>query len=339
MIRCVKDLSPDLGYRELPLKRSRYRFLDLSLEIRSNSCSLRRLVDGIYGAFSFSEVGPETIVSYLLEEMEDTKTPYRTIDPGFDSFLCSDFGRAVSFWGAQLMCNHLFRLPSLFIHGAVLESAGRAFVFTGPSGGGKTTFILSLGEEGFSFYSDEFAPLSLSGGEIHPFPRSLFLGREQLDQPAVPKELPSFLDYQEKKPGDQDPPRRFILSPERIFAVLGRGAIPPAAFCFLDGFSDRGTTTQPLSAGQALERLLPLIVNTPYLSFRAADPAIEMLVATLSRAPAYLIYPGPPDEDPAVRARIIKELAKGIPEGLKELKAIGRRCGEILRQRNSLCQK
>lgn len=204
---------------------------------------------------------------------------------------------------------------------------------------GGRPLLFSHWGEGFSFYSDEFAPFSLSGGEIYPFPRALFLGQEHLDRPAVPKELPFFLDYQEKKSGDLEPPRRFILSPGKIFPSLGRGPIQPAAFCFLDGFSDRVTTTRPLPAGQALERLLPLTVNTPYLSPLAADPAIEMLVAILLRVPAYLIYPGPPDEDPAARARIIKGLAKGTPEGLEELKAIGGRCREILRQRNSLCQK
>lgn len=167
MIRCVKDLSPELEYRDLPLKRSRYRFLDLSLEIRSNSRSLSSLADGIYGAFRSSETGPETIVTYLLEEMEDFETPYRTIDPGFDSFLCSDPGRAVSFWGAQMMCNHLFRLPFLFIHGAVLESAGRAFIFIGQSGGGRPLL--------FSLWGGRVSRFILTNSLLSPSPEEKFI--------------------------------------------------------------------------------------------------------------------------------------------------------------------
>ena len=276
MIRCVKDLSSELPSDvPRPVKR-RYRFLDRFLELRSNSPALAELADAIYGSFRSLEPGPAAAVTYLLEDGGDPETPYRTIDPGFDSFLCSDPDRAVSFWGAQLMCDHLFRLPFLFVHGAALEKAGRVFVFAGESGAGKTTSILALGKEGFSFFSDEFAAVSLSGGEVHPFPRSLLLGREHLVRSGVPGELPFFFDYQEQRPGDSEPPRRFILAPEKVFPAVGQTPAPPAAFCLLDGFSDTATTTRPLPAGRALEMILKLTVNTGYLdpagAFRAVEP-------------------------------------------------------------------
>lgn len=335
MIRCVKDLSLELPSDDpRPVKR-RYRFLDRFLEIRSNSPALAGLADAIYGSFRSLEPGPASAVTYLLEEGEDPETPYRTIDPGFDSFLCSEPGRAVSFWGAQLTCDHLFRLPFLFLHGAALEKSGRVFVFAGESGGGKTTLILALGKEGFSFFSDEFAPLSLEGGEVHPFPRALLLGRENLGRPGVPGELPFFLDYQEQRPGDPEPPRRFILAPEKVFPAIGQTPAPPAAFCFLDGFSDSGTSARPLEAGRALESLLKLTVNTGYLDPASGSRAVETLTGLLSRVPAFLLRPGPPGEEPAARARVIEDLAAGSPVGVGDLEKIGRRCWEILEQEQS----
>ncbi len=331
MIKCVKDISPELKYPGPWPERRRYRFLKLGLETQSNSPALAGLIETIYGSFRSSKPAPASAVTYLLEDGKDRETPYRTIDPGYDSFLCSDPGRAVSFFGAQLMCNHLYRLPFLFIHGAALEKAGRVFIFAGESGGGKTTFILSLGREGFSFYSDEFAPLSLGGGGVYPFPRALLLGPEHLDRFAADGELPFFLDYQEKSK-NLEPPRRHILAPGKVFTAIGQTPAPPAAYCFLDGFSERATTARPLAAGEALERLLKLAVNTRYLAPSAAGPAIETLVAALSRVPAYRLRPGPPDEEPGKRARIIEGLAAGAPVGAGDLEKIGRRCLAILEQ-------
>ncbi len=332
MIRCVKDLSLELPSDDPRLVKRSYRFLDRFLEIRSNSPALAELADAIYGSFRSLEPSPASTVTYLLEDGGDRETPYWTIDPGFDSFLCSDPDRAVSFWGAQLTCNHLFRLPFLYVHGAALEKAGRVFVFAGESGAGKTTFILALGGRGFSFFSDEFAAVSLSGGEVHPFPRSLLLGWEHLDRLAPPGELPFFLDYQEKRPGDAEPPRRFILAPEKVFPAIGQSPAPPAAFCLLDGFSDTATTARPLPAGRALEIILKLTVNTGYLAPAEALRAVEMLTGLLSRVPAFLLRPGPPGEDPADRARVIEELAAGSPVGVGDLEKIGRRCRAILEQ-------
>ncbi len=331
MIKCVKDISPeaDKELRALP-PGAGYRFLGRSFEVRSNSARLLRSVDDIYGAFRSPESLSDPVVTYLLEDSADRDTPYRTIDPGFDSFLCSDPERTISFWAAQLMRDHLFRLPFLFVHGAALKKAGRVFVFAGESGAGKTTFILSMGNEGFSFFSDEFAPISLDGGGVYPFPRALLLGQEHLDRLGVSAGLPFFLDHQEKTPGDAEPPRRFVLGPERVFPALGPAPGPAAAFCFLDGFSDTATYASPLEAGRALEMLLTMTVNTGYLDPAGASRAVETLTGLLSRVPAYLIRPGRPDEAPADRARIIEELAAGSPTGRGDLEKIARRCREIL---------
>lgn len=331
MIKCVKDISREAEreLRALP-PGAGYRFLGRPFEVRSNSSRLLKLVDDIYGAFRSPASLTDPVVTYLLEDGAERETPYRTIDPGFDSFLCSDPERTVSFWAAQLMRDHLFRLPLLFVHGAALEKSGGVFVFAGQSGAGKTTFILSLGGEGFSFFSDEFAPISLDGCGVHPFPRSLLLGREHLDRPAVPAELPFFLDYQEKNPGEPEPPRRFILGPEKVFPALGQEPVPPAAFCFLDGFSGTATAARPLEAGRALELLLKLAVNTGCLDSASGSRAVETLAGLLSRVPAYLIRPGPPDEVPTDRARAIGELAAGSPVGVGDLEQIARCCRQIL---------
>jgi hypothetical protein len=58
-----------------------------------------------------------------------------------------------------------------------------------------------------------------------------------------------------------------------------------------------------------------------------------MLIELLSRIPAYLLRPGPADEDPAARTGLLGELVSGQPAEVEDLAAIGRRCREILEQK------
>ncbi len=338
MIKCVKDLAPELEEcrrDRLPFERG-YRFLDYPFEIKSNSQPLADLCDHIYEGFRADRPTRRPSVFYLLEDPADPLTPYLAIDPGYNTFLCSETSQAVSFWGAQLTCNHLYRLPFLFIHAAVLDRDGRGLVFAGPSGSGKTSFVLSLAGKGFSFCSDEFAPLSLDGGEVYPFPRSLLLGRESLSRLPGVGELPYFLDDQERRPGEAGPPRRYILAPGRVFSAIGDSPVPPAALFVLDGFADTATSARPLAAGRALELLVKMAVNTSFLDPSAAGAAVEALVAILSRAPAYLLRPGPPGENPAIRAGMLEGLAAGRPVEAEDLEAIGKKCREILKSRSGI---
>ena len=59
------------------------------------------------------------------------------------------------------------------LHAGAVAHAGRAWLLAGPSGAGKTTLTLALLERGFPLLSDDFAPLALATGLVHPFPKSL----------------------------------------------------------------------------------------------------------------------------------------------------------------------
>jgi hypothetical protein len=59
------------------------------------------------------------------------------------------------------------------LHAGAVAHAGRAWLLAGPSGAGKTTLALALLERGFPLLSDDFAPLELATGLVHPFPKSL----------------------------------------------------------------------------------------------------------------------------------------------------------------------
>jgi len=67
-------------------------------------------------------------------------------------------------------------LDSVYLlHAAVLAGHGRAWLISGPSGSGKSSLGRALLARGYELLSDDLAPLSLTDGLIHPFPRRLGL--------------------------------------------------------------------------------------------------------------------------------------------------------------------
>ena len=60
----------------------------------------------------------------------------------------------------------------VFVHAGVVAIRGKAFVFPGTSGAGKTTLVRALLEAGATYYSDEYALLD-ERGRVHPYARAL----------------------------------------------------------------------------------------------------------------------------------------------------------------------
>ena len=310
MIRSVKDLYQEIKVRyelsEIPGQI--YSFPGQDVLLRSNSPELTNLLNAVYHGFKSGDIaGREPITLYLLKESGQ----FLTVDPGFDSFTCSVPDQVLSFWGAQLMCNHLYRSHLLFLHGSVLERDGKAYIFLGKSNAGKSTTILKLREEGFIFFSDEFAPIDLTSGFIHPFPRSFLLRSDGAR--LIPElsdglaDLPFFNDYQELDRETGEPVPRFIVIPELIYKRIGTNPTPVGGIFFLEKFGSEETAVNPLPAAEGLEKLLDHFVNSRYLSFENQRGAFSTIAAILKDSPAFSLHPGPLAEDPAIMAGTIKK--------------------------------
>jgi hypothetical protein len=61
---------------------------------------------------------------------------------------------------------------SIFVHAGVVAWQGRAIVFPGLSGSGKTSLVAALLERGATYYSDEYAVVDRYG-RVHPYARPL----------------------------------------------------------------------------------------------------------------------------------------------------------------------
>jgi hypothetical protein len=75
----------------------------------------------------------------------------------------------------------------LFLHAAALVRDRAAWLFVGASGAGKSTTAWGLLHHGFSYLSDELAPINLDTLEVLPYPHALCLKR----RPAPPYRLPA----------------------------------------------------------------------------------------------------------------------------------------------------
>lgn len=59
------------------------------------------------------------------------------------------------------------------LHAAAVARDGAAVVLAGESGAGKTTLTLGLLDAGWTYLSDDLAPVAVDTGLVHPFPKPL----------------------------------------------------------------------------------------------------------------------------------------------------------------------
>ncbi len=69
----------------------------------------------------------------------------------------------------------------LVIHSAVVEKNGKAFIFPGTPGSGKSTLCAGLVSQGWRLLSDEMALVSITTGLITPIPRPISLKNESIE--------------------------------------------------------------------------------------------------------------------------------------------------------------
>ncbi|MEZ5529309.1 MAG: HprK-related kinase A [Porticoccaceae bacterium] len=83
-------------------------------------------------------------------------------------------------WGLN-WCVANNALQYLVIHSAVVEKGGKAFIFPGTPGSGKSTLCAGLISQGWRLLSDEMALISLTTGLVTPIPRPISLKNESIE--------------------------------------------------------------------------------------------------------------------------------------------------------------
>ena len=73
-----------------------------------------------------------------------------------------------------------------FVHAAAMALNGRGLLFAGESGIGKSSICWGLCNEGFSYLSDELAPIDPRDGTVIPYPHAICLKATPVDSYPVP---------------------------------------------------------------------------------------------------------------------------------------------------------
>jgi hypothetical protein len=164
----------------------------------------------------------------------------------------------------------------LFLHAAALERDRAAWLLVGESGAGKSTTAWGLLHHGFSYLSDELAPIKLDTLEVLPYPHALCLKR----RPPPPYLLPAeFLDL-----------GRTIHVPSRSLPSVSRLDPCPlrAVFFMSQDARVREPCLHRVSAAEAAARLYVSTLNA--LAHEACG--IDAVLRVAGRASCFVLQAG-----------------------------------------------
>jgi hypothetical protein len=153
-----------------------YRFFDQDIEVVADNTDILDLMDSMYREFrsdGADETGQKSVYEVLTSAHPDGKSLVRT---GKRSYIVKDIKLLPSVAHGIILRRTLSRIRShMLFHAAALSFNDKGIILVADSGYGKTTLSLALVRQGLRFLSDEIAALSLSNGELAPYPRCLWI--------------------------------------------------------------------------------------------------------------------------------------------------------------------
>lgn len=170
------------------------------------------------------------------------------------------------------------------LHAAAVARGSSLVLLAGESGAGKTTLTLALLRAGWTYLSDDLAPISIETGLVHPFPKPL-----GVKDPAMWEALPETFRDAARLP----PPGGSFLVPADLWQICDR-PLEARALVFPRFCPGTGLEVESLSPARAaaaasayLRRLDPSTlgvlkrlcagVESMHLSYGSSDDAIATL--------------------------------------------------------------
>ena len=153
----------------------------------------------------------------------------------------------------------LARQDLMWIHAGAVEAGGKALLFAGPSGNGKSTMVTLLSERGWKFLSDDIAPIRMDANEVLPFPQTP--RRRIHPRRELPPEAIGILDRE-----------AVLIDPERI----QRRAVAIGAIVFPVYRGGVSAELERVAAGEAALKLIRDCTNFADHKAAAVGRAVEM---------------------------------------------------------------
>jgi hypothetical protein len=165
----------------------------------------------------------------------------------------------------------LQRPDLFFLHAAVVSARGQAAVIAAPAGTGKSTLTLALARKGFTYLSDELAPIDAESCSVLPFRHALCLK----SIPPDPLSLPTTT----VRAGT-----RYHI-PTSALGHADDASAPIGVFIFAERHSTRGPASRRISPAEAVARLMANALNPA----AHRNDGLDAAVALCNRIPAFAL--------------------------------------------------
>jgi hypothetical protein len=183
----------------------------------------------------------------------------------------------------------LRRQELYFLHAAVLCLDGKAVVISGASGAGKSTLAWHLCNSGFTYLSDELAPIDVSTLEIHAYPRALCL-KQLTSRLAEPPDCALYAEHTIHIPAD-------ILLAETV-----RKPAQLESIVFLTG---NGGSSPPVLSEISESTAAAMLYSHGLNQLSHARDGLDAVTRIAARVRGYCLTRGNPD---AMQIEILKAL-------------------------------
>jgi len=140
-----------------------------------NSEDLYKMINHVYGAMITHKPKCEPHLSYILIKI-DLDHMSITREGDSSKYFASSLSELLFLFEKDMTIElQKIRSDLLFIHSAALTIDGEAILLVAPSGTGKSTTAWAMINSGFSYLSDELAPIDLNSLTVMPYPHALCL--------------------------------------------------------------------------------------------------------------------------------------------------------------------
>jgi len=235
----------------------KFTMLDRSVHISCPQPELSRLLLDNFGAMATSTAVPPDI-SYQIQRLQDGDFDLTT---GTRSLRASEVGDLLFLLEKDITVSLQERRPDLFfLHSAVLEWNGYACLLAAESGVGKSTTAWGLLHHGFTYLSDELAPVDPKSVRVHAYPHALCVKRDPPPGYALPPDTVRL--------------GRTLHVPVRALPAPYHAGTRPVAAVFLLTYRPElpGPQIEPMNAAEAAARLYVNALNAlahPHLGLDA----------------------------------------------------------------------
>jgi hypothetical protein len=239
-----------------------YRILGVNVTVHCPAPDLRALVQAQWGHMASGQAQGD--LTYAISRCESTSA-ISIARPGQPTKWTTDEGEFLyELEGDVSIAVQRLRRDLYFLHAAVAEVEGRAYLLVAESGGGKSTTLWGLLHHGWRYLSDELAPIDLSSMRVHAYPRALCLKR----QPPRGYPLPG---------ATLETPRTFHIPVEHLPHVSQLQSCPVVAVYFVTHCPGASSPdVRAISAGEAGARLYANTLNQLAHANAGLDAAVRI---------------------------------------------------------------